>query len=225
MTILHDSITPVEVITVTQDIKAIWEGVKKEALKHIEFTFPLSEAFNAAIPLAIDEDGIFVLGFDGANFFRSGMLERPDVRLKLEEILTGGFKRPFALRIIHGTTPEDWTTAKSREQRAAEKREEAYAQMQGTGGAQSSFDELGMDLRRRYGAVEGRQYTQVKARFLLDNVPSILQTEKTVAEREGKGTDAFQRQLSRLIESLALTLDVAPLVVALEIERQRGKTE
>jgi hypothetical protein len=208
----------------SQDLKIIWDGVKREALNHLNFTLPLSEAFNAAIPLAIDDDGIFVLGFDGSSFFRSGMLERPDVRLKIEEILAKGFKRPFTLRIIHGTTPEDWQIAKSREQIAAEKREAAYAQAQESVGAQSSFDELGMDLRRRYGALEGKQYVQTKAQFLLDHIPFILETERTVAEREGASTDNFQRQLSRLVESLALTLDVAPLVIALEIERQRRRT-
>lgn len=207
----------------SQDIQAIWESVKREALKHLNFTLPLSEAFNAAIPLAIDDDGIFVLGFDGANFYRSGMLERPDVRLKLEEILTKGFKRPMTLRIIHGTVAEDWSIAKSREKIAAEKREEAYVQAKETTGAQASFDELGLELRRRYGALEGRQYTQVKARFLMEHIPLILETERLVAEREGASTDAFQRQLSRLVDSLALMLDVPPLVMALEIERQRGR--
>lgn len=207
----------------SQDINAIWESIKREALNHLNFTLPLSEAFNAAIPLAIDDDGIFVLGFDGANFYRSGMLERPDVRLKLEEILTKGFNRSMTLRIIHGTVAEDWSIAKSREQIAAEKREEAYVQAKETTGAQSSFDELGLELRRRYGALEGRQYTQVKARFLVDNIPFILETERLVAEREGASTDAFQRQLSRLVDSLALMLDVPPLVIALEIEGQRGR--
>lgn len=205
----------------SQDLNAIWESVKREALKHLNFTLPLSEAFNAAIPLAIDDDGIFVLGFDGANFYRSGLLDRPDVRLKLEEILTKGFKRPMTLRIIHGTTAEDWRTTKSREQIAAEKREEAFAQAQEATGAQSSFDALGLELRRRYGALEGRQYTQVKARFLVDSIPLILETERLIVEREGTSTDALQRQLSRLVDSLALMLDVPPLVIALEVERQR----
>jgi hypothetical protein len=82
-----------------------------------------------------------------------------------------------------------------------------------------SFDALREELARRHAEVEGRQFPQVKARFLMSVLPLLAETSAAVKADPNVNEDTFNRELARTLDRLGGWVDMSASQVALELER------
>lgn len=206
------------------DVNAVWEKVKEGTFQRIPFRANVMDTFHAATPITVDGDTL-VVGFGPAEYHMSGLLRTPDTKNAIESTLQEMAKRRMVLEVIDGTTIEDWTRVRERRSISQQSQLKEAQQRMESRSTKGSFDDLREELTRRHGVVEGRQFPQVKARFLLDTLPLLVETEKSSKADPKVNEDTFNRELARTIDRIASWVDMSPGQVALELERfKRGQS-
>lgn len=198
------------------DAQVVWAKIKQEALAKLEFNLVLADALNAVVPVTVDGN-LLVLGFAQGGMHHAGILQGPDKKNLIERVLRQESGAPMTHQFIDGTTLQDWEFVKARQQRASAHTEAGFSERKQQSSASASVDELIQELHRRYNAVEGRGFPQMKAKWLLDLIPSLVNLEEKL-----KGNDElFYRQYARVIDKVASLLDIPAVVIALELEKYK----
>ena len=198
------------------EAQAVWAKIKKEAIAKLDFNLVLADALNAVVPVTVD-DNLLVLGFAEGGMHHAGVLQAPDKKNLIERMLLAESGVPMTYQLIEGTTIAEWEFVKARQERASAHTEASFAERKQQSAASSSVDELVQDLHRRYSNLEGRGFPQIKAKWLFDLIPTLVDTEEKL-----KGNDAlFYRQYARVIDKVASLLDIPAVVVALELEKHK----
>ncbi len=169
-------------------------------------------ALNAAKPIAI-EDGVLVLGLPHDQSELAGHLRLAQARRLVESEVGRVFESAVTLRIIEGTTDEDWATEKIRD---AEKRklqvqalERARAQVQ----AGTSWEGVYDQLSRKFAETTQRSLPQNRAKFFLEAVEIVAQ-----ALQEAPITDDLaERNYARCIERVAQYAEIPSTLVAVKV--------
>ncbi len=205
------------------DINAIWEKVKIETFDRIPFRANVMDAFHAATAITIDGD-ILVVGFGPAQFHMSGLLRTPDTKNAAEAVLFEMAKRRIEMEVIDGTTVEDWERVKQRKTLSQQSQlVEAHQRMESRS-TKGSFDDLREELLKRHAAFEGRQFPHVKAKFLLDILPLLAESEKNLRSDPKFVEDTYNRELARTYDRIASWVDMSSAHIALELERYKKET-
>jgi hypothetical protein len=207
----------------------IWREATDVVLIRSDRFGPLNQAMQAAVPIMVDED-LLVLTMPGSERHLAGHMETAANRNSILNGLELVAGRRLDLRIIDGSTVEEWQALKAAESRA----KAAKASPQGAGAAPAAamaragegpWDEIIQRIHRQYQRLPKRQYPQSKARYLREAIGWIARTEEELRYQSDVDEDAHARALARAIERLAAVLDLPPILIALELDSMKRAGE
>jgi len=176
------------------------------------------EALENAVPLTIENDTLIV-GLNARIFNMAGHLTVSDHKNTIETVLSKLAGHRLTIRVIEGDTLEDWNYTKAREERVAVMRATSYERKDREDAEGQSWDALHDYVARAYSGAKLRQLPQSKARFLTDMLYIVSDAMDNLYPEPAD--DATERHLARIIDKVASSAEVAPAIVALELERLR----
>ena len=175
-------------------------------------------ALNAAKPVAM-EDGQFVLGMAHTDGELSGHLRIQTTHRVIETIVSQVLGTSIRLRIIDGTTIEDYEIAKRREVERRRLQELELVKMRHEMQSRTSWDTVYEQLGRRFAAVAQKSLAQNRARFYEEALELVSEARKGMSNFD----DAAERSFARCIERVAQYVEMPTTLVALDILRRTGE--
>ena len=172
-------------------------------------------ALNASVPLTI-EDNTLVLGLPHAGNDLAGHLRLAQTRKLIETEVGRHFNQSLTLRVIEGTTLEDWATEKVRDAEKRKLNEQAMARARAATQAGTSWEGVYETLSRKFAETPNRSLPQNRARFYMEAVDIVA-----TALRDTPITDDLaERNFARCIERVSQYAEVpSTLVAALVLQR------
>jgi len=214
-------VTKEELAMAELEAAQVWEETKKVLLDKLPFNLGVFDAFNACVPITIDEDTL-VLGMTTAQMHMGGHLQTPDNRNAITQVLHQKIGPNAKYILIDGSTVDHWEVAKARHVRAAASEHQQVQDRQGRRTMVDSVDELSQELYRRHGDLKNKQFPQIRARFIAECIPLLADAEERMRQQSGLNEDQFIRQWARLLDRLARWTEVGATIIALEVARYRG---
>lgn len=203
------------------DATQVWEETKKVLLDKLPFNLSVFDAFNACKPITID-DNTLVLGLTTQEMHMAGHLQTPDNRNAILHVLEQKIGPGASYQVIDGQTLEHWKVVKARQERAEASGQQQVQDRIDRRAMVGSVDELSKELYRRHNELKNRQFPQVKARFLAETIPLLVEGEDRIRQQGNLNEDQFIRQFARLLDKLANMTDVGAPIIALEMARYRA---
>ncbi len=175
-------------------------------------------ALNACRPVAL-EDGILVLGLPPQDSELAGHLKVNATKRLIEMTLASLLHEQIGVRIIDGTSQEDYETFKRREVERARLQQQSLEKMRTELTARTSWDQVYEQLGRRFAAITNKSLPQNRARFFEEAVEVIVEA------RKGQETfdDAGERNFARCLERLAQYAEVPSVIVARVVLERAGE--
>jgi hypothetical protein len=203
-----------------QDLEAIWRQITDTVKQRILMP-ALWRAMEYGKPITVDE-GEFVLGFAEEHVYDSHVLRDSRYKNVIEQGLESATGGPLSLRIIHGTTLDEWEIVKRQEQQAAAVVAQREARQAAQESTSSTWDGLSEQLVRRYAGLVNRPLSCVQAGFLDYCVGEIASVYGKFMPPGESLPETDLRSYSRVLERLADRLGVPASVIGyLVIERRR----
>lgn len=169
-------------------------------------------ALNTVSPIAIEE-GTLVLGLPPSQNELAGHLRMAQARKLIETEIGRHFDQSLNLRIIEGTTAEDWATEKIRDAEKRRLNEQALARARAATQAGTSWEGVYEQLSRKYAETPNRSLPQNRARFFMEAVEIVA-----AAVRETPITDDLaERNYARCIERVSQYSEVPSTLVAVKV--------
>jgi hypothetical protein len=193
------------------DLQELW----KEALPEIRRNVTgvgVWAALNTCTPVT-REDGVLVIGLPPDQSELAGHLRLPQVRRVVEQQMALQLNERVTLRIIEGTTEEDWETEKKRDQEKRRLQDQALQRAKRETSARSSWEHIYEKLARAYASTPNRSLPQNRAKFFLEAVELVSEglVENPVND------DLAERNYARCIERIAQYSDLPSAFVALRV--------
>ena len=203
------------------NMSAIWEKVVNQVkLKVIHPT--LWRSLELVVPIIIENDQ-FVVGLAPGNFHLSGHLTGSEHQNAIESALREFAGKSLSLRIIEGTTIQDWMQVKAKDQSMQAMKEAAYRKREVEIAAAKSWEGLLETVGRRYAALHLRQLPQFRAKYIEEMLATISDTMDVLMPEGSPKDELAERSLARVIEKVGTLAEVPPAMIALELRRFRGK--
>ncbi len=199
------------------DVVEIWKQALPPVLQGVTGR-GVWTALNAVRPVVL-EDGVLVLGLGFREGELAGHLRLPALSRLMESTVSTVIGSPTRVRVIDGSTVEDWEVVKRRD---AERRRihEAEMQKQRTElKAKSSWDTVYEQLSRRWAAVSNKSLPQNRARFFEEAVEIIAEARKNQGEYDELG----ERNFARCLERLSQYSELPSTLVAMTILQRAGE--
>ena len=199
------------------DVQALWAEVN--ALLHEgAVNRAVWDAAEAAVPLTLDGDTL-ILGLTPKDMRHASYLQTDVNRARLRQILQARSGRFLDLRVIEGTSVEDWERVKQRESAAEEQVAQQVRRVAEYRGSAAVWEQANQELSALATGTRARAYPTVKARLLVRAFPLIADAEQEARANDAEAEDEHQRYLNRLLERVATYTDLPPTAVALEYLR------
>jgi len=196
---------------VMPDLAAVWS----EALPTIRDNTTgvgVWSALNAGVPVALEE-GVFILGLPNDKASLAGHLRLPQNKRTIEETIAAKLESKVVLRVIDGTTSEDWDREKRRDAEKRRLEEEALARARRQVEAGTSWESVYDQLSRNFAALQNRSLPQNRARFFMEAIDivadALLKTPVT--------DDASERAFARCLERISQYTDLPSTLVAVKV--------
>ncbi|MBM3495822.1 MAG: hypothetical protein FJX72_16080 [Armatimonadetes bacterium] len=167
------------------------------------------------------EDDTLILGVPSRLINQASYLNSPEHRNAIEKALGRVQGRPMRFRVIEGECLQDWDTVKMREERVRAMRDAAYERHDRQAEQAQSWDEVVEGAARAWSACPLRALPQTKARYVR-TMANVIQ-EAIARLCPGGPDEASERLVAKVIDRVATNADVAPTVVALELERLQAQ--
>lgn len=199
------------------DLAEVW----KEALPSILGSVTgrgVWTALNSAVPIDL-EDGVFVLGISTRDSELGGHLRMASTSQLIEKTVSSKLKQPIRLRVIDGTTPQDWVVAKRRDVERRRLQEAELSKMRAELQAKSNWEGVYEQLSRRFAAVNNRSLPQNRARFFEEAVSIIVEARKDQTNYDELG----ERNFARCLERVAQYTEIPSVIVAKEVLSRSGE--
>ena len=193
----------------------VWNAVVKE-VRERKFFPPLWQALEAAVPLALEEEQL-VLGFKSGTFHLRTHIETGSNRVLIEEIITKIMNKPYRIKVVEASTPEEWQVIKEREERVEEVEMEEFARRRGTIGLLRKWEEFSQELHRPYSSLQGRSLPQVKASFLYQVLPLIVEKKRELSGVDEASRETNDKAIARLLDRLASWTGIPNTLIAFEL--------
>ena len=197
-------------------IQAAWPKVV-DVVKDRVNSRSVWEAMERSHAIALEDDGTLVVGLDASHAGLSSHLTGADHRRIVEKAVESILSRKVKLRIIEGTTLQDWEATKQREHIVAAQREASFERREKKQADTSSWDMVYEQAARSFAALAFRQFPQSRAQYLSDMLYVLSDAIDRLAPRVLD--EANERMLARVIERVAGNAEVPATVVALELDR------
>ncbi|MFZ4507402.1 MAG: hypothetical protein ACOYON_06875 [Fimbriimonas sp.] len=199
------------------DVVAVWA----EALPKIKMGVTgvgVWAALNACEPVALDS-GIFVVGLNHDSGDLSGHLKLPQTKRLIEVMVGELLGETITLRVIEGTSAEDYEIAKRRDVERRRLQDNELAKMRAELQAKTSWEGVYEQLGRRYSAVSNKSLPQNRARFY-DEALELVANARQAME---KWDDLAERNFARCVERVAQYTELPSTLVALQILQRSGE--
>ncbi len=190
------------------DISEIW-GDALPKVKQGVTGMGVWAALNACKPVAL-EDGVFVLGMPYEESELTGHLRIPMTARLIEETVSKIVGTEVSVRVIEGTSDEEWERAKKRDQEALRLQAKAMEKERSQLEARSSWEGVYEQLGRRFAALSNKSLPQTRAKFLKDAVAMLADVRKSSG-----GSDEYgERNFARCIERVSQFTEVPSGIIA-----------
>ncbi len=175
-------------------------------------------ALNGAVPVTM-EDGVFVLGIARQDSALGAHLRLPSTSQMIERYVGKGFGHQVRLRVIDGTTLEDWEMVKRRDVERRRLQEAEMTKMRAELEAKTSWEGVYEQLSRRFAAVSNRSLPQNRARFFEEAIAIIVEARKGQSDFDDLG----ERNFARCLERVAQYTELPSVIVAKEVLSRAGE--
>jgi hypothetical protein len=203
----------------TASLSPIWANCV-ELLKDRVNNRSFWEALEKTVPVTI-ENGLLVIGMDASAYNLAGHIQHPAHMNVVTRVVQERFHQPLQVRVIEGTTLEDWQTTKVRDAAAAALKQSAPPPRPAFESVQAdSWETLNEHLTRLYAQTPLRSLPQGKARFANEALYTLVEAMDTLYAEET--SEATERHLARTLERIAANSDIPAPVLAFELERLRA---
>jgi hypothetical protein len=199
------------------DLEQIWAEELPEIRKGVTGV-GIWSALNACKPVAL-EDGTLVVGLRPEDSELVGHLKLPQTRAVIERTISERLGHPVTLRVIDGTTLQDWEAVKRKEAQARRIQDRAHAKYQAEASARTNWEHVYEQVNRLYSAAPNRSLPQSRAAFFFEAVEIVVQA------RSAQGTldELGERNYARCLERIAQYAGLPSTFVAIEVARRVAK--
>ena len=177
------------------------------------------EALEQTRPIAI-EGNILIIGLDAQNFNRASSLQQVTNMHAITEAVSELFNQPLQVRLIEGTTLQDWETTKENDIRIAAMKQESTTRGIKQDRETTGWEGIYEQVARMYMQTPNRSLPQGKARFASDALYILAEAMDTLYKDEPD--EHAERSLARTLERIGSSSDMPAPVLAFELERLRA---
>lgn len=180
----------------------------------------LYRALELGVGITVDGDH-FVLGFSSADLPMASLLRSSQHQAIIEQCISEVLKKKVRLRIVEGTSIEDYENWK-RQQAAREATATTIsARREQERAVEQAWEEVGEKITRTYARMHLRQLPQAKAAFMREAFKVINQAVDQLGYTEASD-EIHHRSLARVFEKFATVVGVPSAMLAYEFFRLRG---
>ncbi|MBX3096184.1 MAG: hypothetical protein KF812_04925 [Fimbriimonadaceae bacterium] len=169
-------------------------------------------ALNSSVPIALEDDTL-VIGLPSKESELSGHLRLAQTKRVIEHEVTIRLNQKVTLRVIEGTSEDDWATEKKRDAERKRLQDQALARAKREIEAGTSWETIYEQLSRRYAATPNRSLPQNRARFFMDAVAVVAEALQETPVTD----DLSERQFARCIERISQYSEIPSTIVAMHV--------
>jgi hypothetical protein len=193
----------------------VWQAVV-ERVKERKFFPPLWQALDSTVPLAL-EDEYIVIGFKTGTFHLRTHIETGSNRVLIEEELRKIMNKPYTIKVVDASTPEEWQAIREREEKIEEVEMEEFARRRGTTSLLREWMEFSLELHRLFSSLQQRSLPQVKAGFLYQVLPLIAKKKRELHREDEASKETNEKALARLLDRLSSWTGIPNTLIAYEL--------
>jgi len=173
------------------------------------------------LPVGITVDGDeFILGFSNADLPMAGHLRSAQYKAIIDQCVSEVFKKKVRVRIIEGTTLDDYAHFKETLEARDATLVTVSAQRESERAVIAKWDEIGERITRLYARLHLRQLAQQRAEFMWEAFKIINQAVDSMGYEQS--TDEIQkRALARVFEKFATVVEIPSTMLAFEFFKLR----
>ena len=202
------------------NVEELWAKTR-QMLEQGDINPPLWEAAATVQPITLDEDTL-VLGLPAVQMRHASYLETAINKSRLQQILESLTGQRLDLRVIEGTTAQDWERIKQRQQISVDATV-ARVRAQAAGrGTVATWQEGAKQVAEMLSGTRARARSIDLAQLLVKTLPQIWEIEQTARQQDPDNEDVHSQQLDRIVERVATYCNLPAPVVALEYLRYRS---
>ncbi|MFQ3588416.1 MAG: hypothetical protein SNJ74_10105 [Fimbriimonadaceae bacterium] len=175
-------------------------------------------ALNSCVAVSL-EDGTLVLGLPHRDGELAGHLRIPQTQQLIESVVSRELGQPIKVRVIEGTTAQDWENVKRRDEEARRLQEAAYQKAREQMEARSAWDSLYEKLGRMYAGVGNKSLPQNRAKFFAEATKLLAEARQSHSGRD----DLSERNFARCIERVAQYTEIPSGMIAVAVLQQTGE--
>lgn len=193
------------------DLAAVWNEALPDIKKNVTGV-GVWTALNVCRPVVV-EDGVLIMGLPSGENELAGHLRLAQTRRAIEDSLSKVLSEKLTLRVIDGTTVQDWETEKKRDFEKRRLQDLALARQRAEVAAGVSWEGIYEQISRKFAATPNRSLPQNRAKFFLEAVEIIAE-----ALQEAPITDDMaERNYARCLERVAQYTELPSVLVALKV--------
>ncbi len=179
----------------------------------------LYRAVELAVGITVDGDE-FILGFANPDLPMAGHLRSAQHHAIIDQCVSEVLKHKVRVRIIEGTTPEDYEHYKQQVQARAAVQTTVSAKREKERQVIAAWDEVGEQITRLYARLHLRNLPQMRAEFMWAAFKII--SDAVDAMDYSEDADEIQkRALARVFEKFATVVEIPSTMLAFEFFRLR----
>lgn len=193
--------------------------VAAEKVKDRVIAPTLYRALELPTGIAVEGDE-FILGFSNTDIPMAGHLRSAQHRAIIDQCVSEVIKQKVRVRIIEGTTIEDYERYK--QQLAAKDNTQVTisAQKEQERRIIAAWEEVSERISRQYAKLQLRQLAQQRADFLWDAFKILNESVDKMGYNENS-SDIEKRALARVFEKFATAVEIPSTMLAFEFFRLR----
>ena len=201
------------------DLNWVWREVRKRVFLKMPFSMPVADAMAEAAPIVMDGDN-FIVGMEARHISMAPALATGQVKNTIENILRQAAGRAIHFEAIEGTTLEAWREIKLNREKAQAAVIAMAERKVGEHHVEDVMNQIVSEVRSQITQVSDRTLPQVRAGLILEIAVSLADAQEMLFEEEDAAhSHKGRRAMSRVIDRISHFLDVDPMILALEIER------
>lgn len=199
------------------ELAQVWQEVLPEIRQGVTGV-GVWAALNGACPLIVEE-GALVLGLPSQDSELLGHLRIPQTKRLIEQAVGARLRESVQLRVIEGTTLNDWEKVKRRDMEAKRLQDAANAKARAEILARTNWETIYEQLSRKYASLQNKSMPQNRAKFYKEAIEILADARKNQASQD----ELQDRNFARCIERVAQYSEVQSTVVARDVLEKAGE--
>ena len=176
------------------------------------------EALESTRAITVEGD-VLIIGLDPQNFNRASHLQQVTNMHTITEVVSELFNQPLHIRLIEGTTVQDWETTKETDIRVAAMKQASNTRLVKEDRQLTGWEGVYETMSRLYAQSPNRSLPQGKARYANEALYTLAEAMDTIYPDEPD--EVTERSLARTLERIANASEIPASVLAFELERLR----